>query len=97
MTAAYAGLAGLKNGALLAAAEEAGFDVLVTGDRTLHHEQDLSARRIAVVSLSAVLPVIASHIAKIIAAVDRATPNSFTAVECGTFSRHRPRAEGPSL
>jgi len=35
ITAAYAGLAGYPNGALLKAAAEAGFDVLVTGDKTL--------------------------------------------------------------
>jgi len=54
MTAAYAGMAGLKNGELLEAAVRAGFDVLVTGDKTLHHEQNLAAWNIAVVSLSAV-------------------------------------------
>jgi hypothetical protein len=32
-TAAYAGFAGLRNGTLLSAAEDAGFEVLVTGDR----------------------------------------------------------------
>ena len=32
VTASYAGFAGLKNGALLSAAEDDGFDVLVTGD-----------------------------------------------------------------
>ena len=36
-TASYAGLAGLKNGRLLEAAEEAGFDILITGDQTLHY------------------------------------------------------------
>jgi hypothetical protein len=39
ITAAYAGLAGLKNGALLKAAIEAGFEVVVTGDKTLQYEQ----------------------------------------------------------
>ena len=40
-TAAYAGLAGLKNGLLLDAAEVAGFEVLVTGDKTLQYENEL--------------------------------------------------------
>ena len=48
VTAAFAGLAGLKNGELLKAAEGDGFDVLLTGDRTLHHEQNLIGRMIAV-------------------------------------------------
>ena len=34
-TAAYAGFAGLKNGALLAAAEAAGFEVMVTTDQEI--------------------------------------------------------------
>jgi hypothetical protein len=42
VTAAYAGLAGYKNGALLRAATEAGFDVLVTANKTLPFEQNLS-------------------------------------------------------
>ena len=32
----------LKNGKLLQAAEDDGFEVLVTGDQTLHHEQNLT-------------------------------------------------------
>jgi hypothetical protein len=73
-TAAYLGWAGLKNGELLDAAEWSGFDVLVTGDRTLHYEQNLSGRKIALVSLSAVSwPVIEPHVAKITTAVDCAT------------------------
>ena len=34
-TARFAGLAGLKNGALLVAAERAGFDVIVTVDQNI--------------------------------------------------------------
>jgi hypothetical protein len=40
-TAAYAGFAGLKNGELLKAAVESGFDVLVTGDKTLQYAFEL--------------------------------------------------------
>ena len=92
LTAAYAGFAGLKNGKLLEAAEEAGFDVLVTGDQTLHYEQNMAGRRIALVSLSAISwPVIEPYTKTIVAAVDAATPGSFTRVECGAFNRRRPR------
>jgi putative NIF3 family GTP cyclohydrolase 1 type 2 len=52
-TVAYLGWVGLKNGELLKAAEDAGFDVFVTGDRVLAHRQDLAARKIAVFALSA--------------------------------------------
>jgi len=89
-TAVYAGFAGLKNGQLLAAAEEGGFDVLVTGDRTLQHEQNLTNRRLALVSLSAVnWPILEPCLEQIVAAVDAAVPGSFAKVDCGTFRRPR--------
>jgi predicted nuclease of predicted toxin-antitoxin system len=50
-TARFAGLAGLKNGRLLEAAEEAGFDVLITADQNIPDQQNLSVRTIAVVIL----------------------------------------------
>jgi hypothetical protein len=87
-TAAYAGFAGLKNGQLLAAAELAGFEVLITGDRTLHYEQNLSGRKLAILSLSAISwPVIEPHVEKIAAALDAAEAGSFTSVDCGIFKR----------
>lgn len=87
-TAAYMGWSGLKNGRLLDAAEEAGFDVLLTRDQTLQYEQNLSGRKIAVVSLSAVSrPIVIPHAAKIAAAIDKATPGSFVRVDCGAFVR----------
>jgi predicted nuclease of predicted toxin-antitoxin system len=46
-TARYANLAGLKNGRLLEAAEEAGFDVLVTVDQNIPDQQNLTGRKIA--------------------------------------------------
>ena len=97
-TAAYLGWADLKNGDLLRAAEGGGFDVLVTGDKTLHLEQSLSGRKIALVCLSAVSwPVIERHAAKIVAAVDNATPGSFVRVDVGRFSRPKNKRGGPAL
>ena len=43
---------GFGNGALLDAAEEAGFELLLTTDRRIRHQQDLRARRIALVVLT---------------------------------------------
>ncbi len=40
------GWAGLKNGELLQAAEDKGMEVLLTGDGTLHYEQNLTGRRL---------------------------------------------------
>ena len=41
----------LNNGELLDAAEAAGFDVLVTTDRNIRYQQNLKARKIAIVVL----------------------------------------------
>ncbi len=97
-TAAYLGWAGLKNGELLSAAEAESFDVLITGDKTLHHEQNMTGRMIALVSLSAVnWPVIEPHIPRIVEAVDHAAPGSFTLVACGAFVGPGRRSKGPAL
>ena len=42
----------LKNGELLSAAEAAGFDVLLTTDRNIRHQQNLQGQRLAIVILS---------------------------------------------
>lgn len=52
-TAAYAKLSGLKNGALLAAAEAANFEVLVTTDQEIPYQQNLAFRKISVLVLYA--------------------------------------------
>jgi hypothetical protein len=46
------GWLGISNGSLLARAEAAGYDILVTGDRNMTYQQNLSGRRIAIVVLS---------------------------------------------
>jgi hypothetical protein len=67
---------------LLAAAEEAGFDVLVTADKNIRHQQNLTGRRLALVVLSTPQwPVVRLHLEIIAAAVDAATPGSYTEVE----------------
>ena len=50
-TAQYAKLAGFKNGALLLAAETAGFEVILTTDQEILHQQNLRVRRIAILVL----------------------------------------------
>lgn len=52
-TAAYAKLAGLKNGVLLAAAEAADFDLLITTDQEIPYQQNLDGRRISFLILCA--------------------------------------------
>lgn len=41
----------LRNGELLDAAEAAGFDVLLTTDKNIRHQQNLTGRRLAIVVL----------------------------------------------
>ncbi len=52
-TASYAGLAGLKNGELLTAAETAKFDVFLTVDQGIEYQQNLSGRSIAIIIVRA--------------------------------------------
>jgi hypothetical protein len=71
----------LSNGDLLAEAERAGFDVLLTADKNIRHQQNLSGRRLAIVVLSTPQwPVVRLHIEKIAAAVNGAAPGSYTEV-----------------
>jgi predicted nuclease of predicted toxin-antitoxin system len=48
-TARYAGLAGLQNGELLAAAETAKFEVFLTVDQGIEYQQNLTGRSIAII------------------------------------------------
>ena len=52
-TAAYAKLSGLKNGALLAAAEAAGFEAIITTDQEIPYQQNLTTRQISIIVLCA--------------------------------------------
>jgi hypothetical protein len=72
----------LSNGELLQEAEQAGFDVLVTADKNMRYQQNLAARRIALVVLGTPQwPAVQLHLDKIAAAVNAATPGSYTEVE----------------
>ncbi len=96
VTAIYAGFGGLKNGALLQAAEDAGFEVFITGDRSLEYEQNLSGKKLAMVALSAnSWNIIKNHIPAIAAAIDAARAGKVVRADFGTFSRSkRPPAPG---
>jgi hypothetical protein len=72
----------LENGDLLNAAEAAGFEVLVTTDKNLSYQQNLSGRRIAIVVLGkGRWSLIRPHVSAVVAAVNAATPGSFVEVE----------------
>jgi predicted nuclease of predicted toxin-antitoxin system len=72
----------LGNGDLLHAAEAAGFEVLVTKDKNLSYQQNLGGRKIAIVVLGlGRWSLIKPHVAQVVAAVNAATPGSFSEVE----------------
>jgi predicted nuclease of predicted toxin-antitoxin system len=51
-TAAQQGWHQLENGELLNAAEAAGFDMLITTDKNMRYQQNLTGRKIAIILLS---------------------------------------------
>jgi hypothetical protein len=72
----------LSNGELLTAAEAAGFEVLVTTDKNIRYQQNLTGRKIAIVVLGEgrwrlIKPILAN----VRAAVNAATPGSYTEVK----------------
>jgi hypothetical protein len=72
----------LSNGDLLAQAERAGFDVLLTADKNMRYQQNLKDRRIALVVLSTPQwPVVRLNIEQIVAAVNAASPGTYTEVD----------------
>jgi hypothetical protein len=75
----------LANGELLAAAEREGYEVFVTTDQNLRHQQDLSSRRIAIVVITrGQWPRLAPHVNLVVASVDAAVPGGYTEVEIPT-------------
>jgi len=88
VTVRYAGWTGLKNGKLLRAAQESGFEVFVTADQSLPFEQNLKERMLGVVVLSTPeWQIMVHHLAEIQASVDRAALGTLEVVECGRFQR----------
>ena len=76
----------LANGELIAAAEAAGFELLLTTDKNLRYQQNITGRKIAFVVLGnqqwpVLLYVLRRYVDRVIAAVDAATAGSFTEVE----------------
>ncbi len=88
--AAQLGWAELKNGNLLTACEDAGFDVLLSGDKTIRHEQNLTHRKIALVCMSDNhWPIVQQYVPAILEAISQAKPGEVSSVFCGTFVPRR--------
>jgi hypothetical protein len=81
-TASERGWDTLQNGELLKAAEAAGFNVLVTPDKNIRYQQNLTVRTIALVVLgNPQWPILRLHVDRVVTAVNAARPGSYTEVE----------------
>jgi hypothetical protein len=82
ITAQARGWDKLNNGALLNAAEEAAFDLLLTTDRRIRYQQNLGERKIALVVLTGTTKWsrVRLHLERIAAVVNAATPGSYAEV-----------------
>jgi hypothetical protein len=66
----------------LTAAEAAGFDLFITADQEISYQQNLTGRKMALLVLSTNnWDFIKAAVSKIIAALDAATPGSYSEVE----------------
>jgi hypothetical protein len=80
-TAAELGWSGLSNGDLIAAAEEAGFDLMITTDQNLRYQQNLAARRIGIVVLMTTSwPRIQRQVQKVSVAIDELSKGGYVEV-----------------
>lgn len=70
VTTWFQGWSALKNGALVDAAEEAGFDLFITADQSPRYQQNLTGRKIALLVLSTNnWASVKAHIAAIVTAI----------------------------
>lgn len=93
----------LGNGELLEFAEASGFDIIVTSDQNIKHQQNLGGRKLALVVLgSNIWPVVRNHGDAIATKIDGAKPGSMTSLKCrsrrnseaGQRHRHDGRVRG---
>jgi len=72
----------LSNGELIEAAEAAGFELLLTTDKNLRYQQNLTGRKIAFLVIgNQQWPVLRRYVERVVAAVNAATPGSYAEVE----------------
>ncbi|BDC49582.1 hypothetical protein F183_A18980 [Bryobacterales bacterium F-183] len=88
VTTWFQGWSGLKNGALLAAADQAGFDLFITADQEISYQQNLAGRRIALLVLSTNNWGVVKEQAQVIAdAIEATTTGSYAFVDIGNGRR----------
>ena len=72
----------LANGELIAVAEASSFEFLLTTDKNIRYQQNLTGRRIAFVVLgNQQWPTLRRYVERVVAAVNAATPGSYTEVD----------------
>ena len=72
----------LENGELIEVAEQAGFELLITTDKNIRYQQNLTGRKIALVVLgNSQWPMVKLVLPAIVAAVNASTQGSFTEVD----------------
>lgn len=72
----------ISNGDLLKVAEAAGFDLLLTTDKRIRYQQNLTGRKIAIVVLgNSTWRIVRLYLDRIAVAVNEATPGSYAEVE----------------
>lgn len=80
------GWQGLENGDLLDAAERAGFDLLLTCDQNIRHQQNLAGRKLALLILSSNhWPTLRRVAARIATAVDFVQPEQIVRVDVASL------------
>jgi hypothetical protein len=81
-TAYQQGWSTFLNGDLLRVAEESGFDLLLTTDKNLAYQQNLTGRKIAIVALGRNRWIlIQPQLGRIAAVVNAATPGSYSLID----------------
>jgi predicted nuclease of predicted toxin-antitoxin system len=77
----------LSNGELIASAEAQGFDVMVTADRNLRYQQNLTGRKLAIVVLpSGRWPRVKMCISEIVQAVNSAAAGAYIEIRTAQTS-----------
>lgn len=80
-TAYEQGWSNLANGALLTAAERDGYELLITTDQNLRHQQNLDGRQIAILVLTSTSwPRIQQQLASLRAAIEQITPGAYVEI-----------------
>ena len=86
----------IENGDLLNAAEDAGFDVFLTGDQNLSYQQNLKTRRIGIVEITKNnWPSVQPRVLEIVNAVESCGTGGYIRIVCEYVYSPRERSREP--